>query len=1050
VTESLAPGANFDVDQFPTLTGLTESDLLAVLDRVLPEWYLLPLKDPGPGYEWFQALAAMLANVSSAIFRSDQSLFILYSNGGALAEADVEFFRASDAAGAFTVNAGTIVRTSRTNRSFELISDVAFGVNDLARPGQVRAVAPAGEYNVPGPVITADGTTLPGEIDIVSIPRLDPVLAEPTIQVRQIADAAGGRASVLDQLGLDRNLPRVFGEPDDIYKGRIRQLPDTVSPAALNRQLDAIFFPMGLSYQLIETWQNEYQTCYDFPSFDIVSNTMGIAESNCFAFDDPSSEIFRGRLLDERDYLSGMVVVVPETGAWSDRSLAFDDVGTVGPSSTYSSLSTFDFQAYGSGASVLVITDSSIWTAQFSSRFPGDTTNGFFNRSTVTGALTDFGGGLGLAITFMSGSDLIEVRDGERFNIGTNSWVDFQCVGVLVRTTATAYAVSQIEDAVNTTSLLIHCSVPDANPAKSIQVSFIASGEMAVCPLTDGLASNETPRGWRAVSVLDAPDRDLGFFHSSFTDGYDPLHNQFYKQLNDLLQQIKGGGTNSVIELSIQLSPEPDTIPEAESTIVTMLIAMGGDSNSEGQGGDVSKGDPGFVGLSIPNDQVQFNSRMAAGVSDPPTWVDFTTNLVTRSLFVHNNGSGDFFGHEITLGQELLLSDINPAIAKLAMTGSTAGVEWLPTSTFMVATTGMNLFNTWVARNRSWQIATGKLLGFCVWDLAMNDATDSGLAAAYAANMAAIATAAAVAFPGLKQVLIRLHTGTTASFKATVIAAQVALVAANPTLRLIDTDDLALIADNLNYNADAHLTIGQRIVGAGLALIGFPDREVVGIPDVIGFGPAANGSGNISPISYGRVRDGDLEILVIVTGIVIGTTIATPSGWTAIGSTATSTNSGVSVHVALFSRAVTTAMLLANRDHTAPTTYVANDTGNRAQIFAIRGPSLNPVVDATATFAPNTFGTTMTVPALTTGVSNTRVLCFACSLCGSQPTNTVSNATLNGFTQIYDGARQVPSTDWLVVSVGSGTLASASSSGTFGVTSDSNNFFIAATVSIKS
>jgi hypothetical protein len=390
VTEPLAPGANFDVDL--TSAGMTEQDVLDVLDRVMPEWYLGPIKDPGPGYEWYQAVARMMSRVSEAVYNAERAMFILYSHGGVLAEADVEFFRPSVATGGFTVKAGSICRTSSTNRSFEVIDDVVFSPSDLVVAGRVRAVAPAPEYNVPGPTTTADGTVLPGEIDLVALPNLDPIFAEPSIQVRQTSDATGGLAAVLDQLGLDRKFPRVAGEPDEIYKGRIRQLPDTVSPAALKRQLDAIFLPMDLSYQLIETWQNEYQTCYDFPNADITHPTMGLAAVDCFVFDDTRDGPFRGRLLDERDFLSGIVVVVPEVGPWADRSMAYDDAGI----------------------------------------------------STVTA------------------------------------------------------------------------------------------------------------RGWRATSALDAPDEDFGTFHVPFLDGGDLLHDQFYKNLFDLLHQIKGGGTNSAIELEGQ------------------------------------------------------------------------------------------------------------------------------------------------------------------------------------------------------------------------------------------------------------------------------------------------------------------------------------------------------------------------------------------------------------------------------------------------------------------------------------------------------------------
>ncbi len=334
----LPPGANF-AEAAPTF--LSEADILAVLDRVMPEWYLEPLKSPGPGYEWFQALAQALSRVSLAVARTDSSMSVIYSHGGALSTALVEFFRPTIGTGQFIIKAGTIVRTSVSNRSYQVVADLTMGSGALTVQGLVQAVAPAYEYDVPGPVTTADGTVLPGEIDSVVIPILDPVFAEPSIQVRQLVDATGGKSPVLDQLGLDRNIGRRPGEDDATYKGRIRQLPDTVSPAALRRQLDAIFVVMGLEYSLIETWESRYQTCWDAPD-STISGATGDVAADVFVYDDTRQEPFRGRWMDEHDHVAGLVLVVPETGAWSDRSLAYDDDGSVVTTFGWRSTSAYD------------------------------------------------------------------------------------------------------------------------------------------------------------------------------------------------------------------------------------------------------------------------------------------------------------------------------------------------------------------------------------------------------------------------------------------------------------------------------------------------------------------------------------------------------------------------------------------------------------------------------------------------------------------------------------------------------------------------------------
>jgi len=304
---------------------LTEEDLLALLERVFPEWYLTPIKDPGPGYELYQAFAKALERVSLAVGRFECASFILFSHGGAHAEASVEFYRSSATAGGFTIKRGTICRTSSSNRSYVLLEDVVFGALDLFVDGEVRAVAPGYEYNVPGPFSTADGTILPGDIDTIAIPILDPVYAEPTIQCRQIADATGGQPAVLDQLGLDRDLPRIPNETDETYKERIRRLPDTVSIDAICRQLDAVFLPLGLAYALIETWENSYQGCWDQPLGDLSHGTMGTLREGVFAFDNPDASQFYGRWMDERDCPAGVIVTAPGLVPWDERGAAYDD-----------------------------------------------------------------------------------------------------------------------------------------------------------------------------------------------------------------------------------------------------------------------------------------------------------------------------------------------------------------------------------------------------------------------------------------------------------------------------------------------------------------------------------------------------------------------------------------------------------------------------------------------------------------------------------------------------------------------------------------------------
>lgn len=307
---------------------LTEEDFLSLLARLVPDWYLAPLKDPGPGYEAYQSYAKMMERVSLAISRLETDAYIMTALGGARATCTVEFYRETAVNGAFTVNKGTIVRTSKTNRSFRTLEDVDFGALDLDVQVDVESVGFGYEYNVEGPATTADGTALAGEIDTVAIPLLTPLFAEPTIQVRQVDTASGGRPATLDQHGLDRLLPRKPGEDDATYAARIRALPDTISPDAIRRQLDAIFLPAQLHYDLIETWENRYQSCWNAPDGGPQDSVFG--PTTLFAYNDPRDDRFIPRWMGDQDHRAAFVVILPEFPAFNDRGMAYNDPATAG------------------------------------------------------------------------------------------------------------------------------------------------------------------------------------------------------------------------------------------------------------------------------------------------------------------------------------------------------------------------------------------------------------------------------------------------------------------------------------------------------------------------------------------------------------------------------------------------------------------------------------------------------------------------------------------------------------------------------------------------
>jgi hypothetical protein len=330
------------------------ADFLALADNVLPNWYLDPMKAQSvtdtsgavtnaAGYELIQAFAAMFSVASLAVGNMQVLSTLAYSSGGQYALASVQFYRTSLGSGTFTVKAGTIVKTSKTNRGYQVTQDFTFGPSAYFVNVLVQSLGQDQDYNVAGPVVLADGTVLPGEIDTVYLPIMSPAFAEPGLQVQQVATAYGGCAPVLDQLGVDRGILRAANELDTSYKKRARALPDTVAPGAVQRHLDSIFYQFGLHYDLVETWQGKYNSCYDAPSPAGGSGTVFGNIVN-LAFDDTSTTRFVPRWMDENDHRGAFVLVTPTFPTAHDRGECYDDPAT-GPDPTRG-ISAWDSPAF--------------------------------------------------------------------------------------------------------------------------------------------------------------------------------------------------------------------------------------------------------------------------------------------------------------------------------------------------------------------------------------------------------------------------------------------------------------------------------------------------------------------------------------------------------------------------------------------------------------------------------------------------------------------------------------------------------------------------------
>lgn len=257
---------------------------LSVADQTLEEDYVKGLQAQ-EGYEILQAQAKIFARVSQAIKNNADGMLAAYARGPALAEGTVEFYRTGTGGGAFTVKSGTIV-SAAGGRFFRVLEDAAFTSLDLGPHAvRVRSVFQDYQHNVLGQTITTSGYTINGEIDTITVLIEDPQLQEPAVKVRQITDITGGRSAQLDLLAVQEGLSRRNRETDESLAYRIRNLPDNITPAAIERQVQALVEPYGLRYEFIETWDPTFQCAYDME--------FGEPNSNVFVYDDKRARYFR-------------------------------------------------------------------------------------------------------------------------------------------------------------------------------------------------------------------------------------------------------------------------------------------------------------------------------------------------------------------------------------------------------------------------------------------------------------------------------------------------------------------------------------------------------------------------------------------------------------------------------------------------------------------------------------------------------------------------------------------------------------------------------------
>jgi hypothetical protein len=296
----------------PNSIVMNQQHFLDLFDLLYPLSYLFPMKtNPNAGYELFQGAGAIGARASLAVQRLEEGSIILYAPLANKATGTVWFTRATAAAGAVTIKAGTVVATANQRR-FITRTDLVFGIGVLG-PLSVAIVAdlPGYQSNVPGQVVAANGEILPGDISIIWSLVTDPAYGDPSFTVYNVLPTTGGAAGFLEGLGHDRGVEHNSGEAIANYRVRVRSLLDTVSPAAIRRLLNKLFGAGG--YKFLEVGQLGLPGMYyDAPGSDYYDSEVyvftGVLVSGSFLFqEDVVLESTPGSALRARGYMGRLV-----------------------------------------------------------------------------------------------------------------------------------------------------------------------------------------------------------------------------------------------------------------------------------------------------------------------------------------------------------------------------------------------------------------------------------------------------------------------------------------------------------------------------------------------------------------------------------------------------------------------------------------------------------------------------------------------------------------------------------------------------------------------
>jgi PKD repeat protein len=236
-------------------------------------------------------------------------------------------------------------------------------------------------------------------------------------------------------------------------------------------------------------------------------------------------------------------------------------------------------------------------------------------------------------------------------------------------------------------------------------------------------------------------------------------------------------------------------------------------------------------GYDDPYPPVQFQYKIEDTPTDPLVW-DFDVAADDLSYIPSGNGT---YGIELSFGRRMVALGRSLSLVKMAIGSSSLFVHWRAIAG-TYPTADPKLFTQLIAYCQAAEIALGDTISGVLGIHGETDGNNATHAAAYAANLTEFIETFRATFPGTPFFLNRLHYLCGSTHVSTIRAAQDAVAAAVPGVRVFSVDDLAL--DGAHFTSPAFITMGERfadeVFGASTStgliggLLGSPTFGIIG------------------------------------------------------------------------------------------------------------------------------------------------------------------------------------------------------------------------------